>query len=150
MLFRSGFYSQAALFCGDKFAGFYIVTYIFSNMSLAMYAIGFTSYLVSLVPGLSQYSKLVSAACLTVFFILNYFGTDKMAKIQDMMFYVLVVALLLFTFFGLPKVQWGGYFGNELFDRPLIENGISGLLQAASFLTFATGGATIIDRKSVV
>ena len=36
MRLRGGMYSQAAVFCGDWFAGFYIVTYIFSNMSLAM------------------------------------------------------------------------------------------------------------------
>ena len=145
---RGGTYSQAALFCGEKFAGFYIITYIFSNMSLAMYATGFTSYFVSLFPGAAGKETLVSGIVLTLFFILNFVGTEWMAKIQDIMFYVLVAALLLFTAFGIPRVEWAGYFGNELFGRPLFENGISGLLQAASFLTFATGGATIIVNFS--
>ncbi|MEG1782824.1 MAG: APC family permease [Oscillospiraceae bacterium] len=145
---RGGTYTQAAVFINEKFAGFYIVTYIFSNMSLAMYAIGFTSYLTSLVPGVAPYAKYASAIVMTVFFILNFFGAEWMAKIQNIMFYVLVIALLMFTAFGLPQVHWSGYFGNELFGRPLIENGLSGLLQAASFLTFATGGATIIVQFS--
>ena len=145
---RGGTYTQAAVFVSEKFAGFYIVTYIFSNMSLAMYAIGFTSYFLSLVPGLAAYSKLISIVVMTAFFILNFFGAEWMAKIQNAMFYVLIVALVMFTLFGLPKVQWAGYFGNELFGRPLLENGLSGLLQAASFLTFATGGATIIVQFS--
>lgn len=145
---RGGTYSQAALFCGEKVAGFYIVTYIFSNMSLAMYATGFTSYFVSLFPGAAGKETLISGIVLTVFFILNFVGTEWMAKIQDFMFYVLIAALLLFTAFGLPRVEWAGYFGNELFGRPLFENGISGLLQAASFLTFATGGATLMVNFS--
>ena len=145
---RGGYYSQAALFCGEKFSGFYILTYFISNCSLAMYAIGFTSYFVSLFPAFAGKEKLVSAAILTAFFILNYFGTDKIAKVQDMMFYVLVAALLMFTAFGLPKVQWAGYFGNELFGQPLFKDGISGLLTAASFLTFATGGATLMVNFS--
>ncbi len=145
---RGGMYSQAALFVGEQFSGFYTITYIISNVSLAMYAIGLTSYLVSLVPVLQGKENLVSAVVLTAFFVLNYFGTEKVAKVQDYMFYVLVAALLMFTAFGLPRVQWAGYFGNELFGAPLFTNGITGLLQAASFLTFATGGATIIVNFS--
>ncbi len=145
---RGGTYSQAALFVGEQFAGFYTITYIISNVSIAMYAIGLTSYLISLIPSLQGKDKLVSAVMLTAFFVLNYFGTEKVAKVQDYMFYVLVAALLMFCAFGLPRVQWAGYFGNELFDAPLFTNGVTGLLQAASFLTFATGGATIIVNFS--
>ena len=77
-------------------------------------------------------------------FELNWFGTEWMAKVQSFMFYLLIIALVMFTVFGVPKVQWAGYFGNELFGEPLFTNGISGLLEAASYLTFATGGATVI------
>ena len=145
---RGGYYSQAALFCGEKFAGFYVVTYFISNCSMAMYALGFTSYLISLFPGFKGNEKLISIALLIVFFAMNYFGQDKVAKLQDMMFYVLVASLIMFTAFGLPKVHWAGYFGNELFDAPLFENGITGLLQASSYLTFATGGATLMVNFS--
>lgn len=139
-----GFYSQAAIFVGDKYAGFYAVTYIFSNCSMAMYATGLASYLGSLIPAVAQNQVITSVVIFVAFLILNYFGTEKIAKVQDFMFYLLVAALLMFTIFGVPKVQWGGYFGNELFGAPLFTNGVSGLLEAASYLTFATGGATII------
>ena len=139
-----GFYSQAAIFVGDKYAGFYIVTYIFSNCSMAMYATGLASYLGSLIPALADKQMIVAIVVFIAFTVLNFFGTDKIAKVQDLMFYLLVAALLMFTIFGVPKVQWAGYFGNELFGAPLFNNGVSGLLEAASYLTFATGGATII------
>ena len=139
-----GFYSQAAIFVGDKYAGFYAVTYIFSNCSMAMYATGLASYLGSLIPAVAQNQVITSVVIFVAFLVLNYFGTEKIAKVQDFMFYLLVAALLMFTIFGVPKVQWGGYFGNELFGAPLFTNGVSGLLEAASYLTFATGGATVV------
>lgn len=145
---RGGVYSQAALFCGERFAGFYIVTYFISNCSLAMYAMGFTSYLVSLVPSFAGKERFVAVILITFFFTLNYFGTDKVAKVRDYMFYVLLFAMSMFIFFGLPKVHWTGYFGNELFGQPLFTNGLTGLLTAASFLTFATGGAVAIVNFS--
>ncbi|MBQ8604851.1 MAG: amino acid permease, partial [Oscillospiraceae bacterium] len=146
---KGGTYSQAALFVGETFSGFYVITYFISNVSLAMYAIGFTSYLISLVPAWQGKDTIVTAVVFTAFYILNLMGTEKVAKIQDYMFYVLIIALLMFCAFGLPKVQWSGYFTSPGFDgTPLITNGITGLLQAASFLTFATGGATIIVNYS--
>ena len=143
-----GFYTQAAIFVGDKFAGYYAVTYIFNRMSLALFGTGLASYTIQLVPGLAPYATPLAIGYLVLFFVLNFFGTEWMAKAQTFMFYLLVVALIMFTAFGLPKVQWAGYFGNELFGEPLFTNGISGLLEAATYLTFATGGATVVVNFS--
>lgn len=139
-----GTYTQAALFVGPKFAGFWSMINIFAKMSMAMFGTGLASYTIQLVPGLAPYHTILSMVWLTAFFILNYFGTDKMAKAQTFMFYLLVIALIMFTLFGLPKVHWSGYFGNELFGAPLFKDGIAGLLEASAYLTFATGGATVI------
>ena len=38
-----GFYSQAAIFVGDQFAGYYSVIQIFASMSQAMFATGLVS-----------------------------------------------------------------------------------------------------------
>lgn len=141
---RGGLYTQALVFVGEKFAGFYTITSILGKLSMAMFAIGIADYLIGLIPGLGAYHTMLSFVILTVFFILNFFGTEWMAKVQSFMFYFLVAALLIFTAFGVPKIYWSQYFGNELFGQPLMSNGIGGLLEAASYLTFATGGATVI------
>ena len=143
-----GTYSQAAIFVGDTFAGFYMVTYIFSNMSMAMYATGLASYLSSLIPAVANNQTIFAVIVFVAFTILNFFGTEVIAKAQNFMFYLLVIALIMFTVFGLPRVHWAGYFGNELFGAPLMTNGFSGLLEASTFLTYATGGATIIVQYS--
>ena len=47
---RGGFYTQMAIFAGDKFAGYYSVVYFITNMSLAMYALSFAQYALALIP----------------------------------------------------------------------------------------------------
>lgn len=142
------FYSQAAIFVGDQFAGYYSVINIFSSMSQAMFATGLVSYLGSLIPVIYEHELVFAVILYMAFFVLNWFGTDWMAKVQTFMFYLLIIALVMFTVFGVPKVQWAGYFGNELFGEPLFTNGVSGLLEAATYLTFATGGATVVVNFS--
>ncbi|QAT42994.1 APC family permease [Aminipila luticellarii] len=47
---RGGEYTQAAVLVGDRFAGMYIFIYIFRNLQMTIYTLGFTSYFISLVP----------------------------------------------------------------------------------------------------
>ena len=144
---RGGTYTQAAVFVGPQFAGFYMVSYIFQNMSIAMYALGLVSYAAYVFPALANQENLWAAVIMTIFFVLNFFGTEWMAKVQNFMFYLLIAALLVFTVIGVPQVQ-PGYFGNELFGQPLFADGLNGLFSAATYLTFATGGATVLVQFS--
>ena len=48
--FRGGYYSMMGTLWGPKFAGFYIVIFFASNVSLAMYAISFAQYLQGVLP----------------------------------------------------------------------------------------------------
>jgi APA family basic amino acid/polyamine antiporter len=142
--FHGGIYSQAAVFVSPIYSGFLQYVGLLSAMSLGIFAKGLVSYLSMLIPSMANSQIMWSFIMLTVFVILNYFGTQWMARVQKFMFYFLIAALIIFTVFGLPKVHWSGYFGNELFGQPLLSRGVSGLLEAASYLTFATGGATVI------
>ena len=45
---RGGRYTMVAMLAGEKLAGAYSIIYIFSNLSLSMYALSFASYFVSL------------------------------------------------------------------------------------------------------
>ncbi|MPW26129.1 amino acid permease [Alkalibaculum sp. M08DMB] len=138
---RGGQYTQAAVFVGKKFAGMFIIIFIVSNISLAMYAVSFADYFLALVPGIP--TKLIAVIVLTIIFIVNYFGVGKAAFLQTIMVIVLAIALACFTAFGLFKVE-PGYFQNPGF----ITNGLTGLLTAMAFLTFATGGAAVILNLS--
>ena len=142
--FHGGTYSQYAVFVHPIFAGFMQYTTLLSSVSLGMFGIGLVSYLGRLFPIFLENQNIWACIIMTAFFILNYFGTAWMARVQGFMFYFLVAALVLFTVMGLPHANIGSYFGNELFGAPLLANGVSGLIEAASYLTYATGGATVI------
>ena len=138
---RGGMYTQMAIFAGDKWAGYYSVVYFITNMSLAMYALSFAQYALALLPtGGSQ--KVIALVVGTLFFILNYFGVDLMAKIQNLLVIVLLISLTMFAVFGLPSVDFANYFSNA--DGLFLSDGISGFLTAVAYLGFATGGATVI------
>ena len=138
---RGGFYTQMAIFAGDKFAGYYSVVYFITNMSLAMYALSFAQYALALIPtGGSQ--KVIALVIGTLFFVLNYFGVDLMAKIQNLLVIVLLLSLSMFAVFGLPQVDLANYFSNA--DGMFMTAGVSGFLTATAYLGFATGGATVI------
>ena len=138
---RGGMYTQMAIFAGDKFAGYYSVVYFITNMSLAMYALSFAEYALALLPSGGS-EKVIALIVGTLFFILNYFGVDLMAKIQNLLVIVLVLSLAMFAVFGLPSVDLANYFSNA--DGLFLSDGITGFLTATAYLGFATGGATVI------
>ena len=142
--FHGGTYSQYAVFIHPIFAGFMQYTALLSSVGLGMFGLGLASYIGMLVPAIQNNQKMWAIIFMLLFFGLNWFGTEWMAKAQGFMFYFLVAALVLFTVMGLPKANIGSYFGNELFGAPLFANGMSGLVEAASYLTYATGGAQVI------
>ena len=138
---RGGMYTQMAIFAGDKWAGYYSVVYFITNMSLAMYALSFAEYALALLPSGGS-EKVIALVVGTLFFILNYFGVDLMAKIQNLLVIVLLISLTMFAVFGLPSVDFANYFSNA--DGLFLSDGISGFLTAVAYLGFATGGATVI------
>ena len=138
---RGGMYTQMAIFAGDKWAGYYSVVYFITNMSLAMYALSFAQYAIALLPSGGS-EKVIALVVGTAFFVLNYFGVDLMAKIQNLLVVVLVLSLSMFAVFGLPHVDLVNYFSNA--DGLFLTDGIGGFLTATAYLGFATGGATVI------
>ena len=121
---RGGMYTQMAVFAGDKLAGYYSVVYFITNMSLAMYALSFAQYAVALIPGVPEKSVAL------------------MAKIQNLLIIVLILALGMFAVFGIPQVDFASYFSNA--DGLFMTEGITGFLTAVAYLGFATGGANVI------
>ena len=138
---RGGMYTQMAIFAGDKWAGYYSVVYFITNMSLAMYALSFAQYAIALLPSGGS-EKMIALIVGTAFFVLNYFGVDLMAKIQNLLVVVLVLSLSMFAVFGLPHVDLVNYFSNA--DGLFLTDGIGGFLTATAYLGFATGGANVI------
>ncbi|MGL5123314.1 MAG: APC family permease [Fusobacteriaceae bacterium] len=133
---RGGVYTQTNIFLGKKWAGVYIIQYIVGCISISLFAISLAQYIRTFIP-VSE--KIISIVVLSIFFIINYFGISKAAKIQKMMVFILGTALLIFVIFGIFKIK-PGYFKQPDFTP----NGLLGILQTAALLVFATGGAEVI------
>ncbi|MEH7224722.1 amino acid permease [Bacillus sp. JJ1566] len=134
---RGGFYTQAALLVGERFAGFWTIIYIVSNISIAMYALSFADYFLALVPGLN--STLIAVLVLTIFYVINLFGVKEAALVQNIMVITMALALTAFIVYGMPQIQ-PGYFSGADF----MPSGTMAIFSAAALLTFATGGASVI------
>ncbi len=138
---RGGQYTMVAMLTGEKFAGAYSIIYIFSNLSLSMYALSFASYFIALC-GIGT-EKSIAFVVLTLFFFLNCLGIDKFAKVQNLIVTLLVIALAIFAAFGIGEIK-PGYFAPESW----MTGGVMGLLQAGGLLTFAVGGASCVINLS--
>ncbi len=134
---RGGQYTQVAILAGQKWAGIYMITYIFSNVALAMYAISFAQYAQSLIPGVPLMPTAI--IMLTVFYILNLMGVQGAAIVQNAMVVLMAAGLALFVAFGFGNIQPGVFSGPDF-----MTNGIRGVMGAGALLAFAAGGATVV------
>lgn len=134
--FRGGQYSIVGSLVNKKLSGFFVIIFIMTNLSIAMYALSFADYALPFIPMMPR--KLIAIVLLSLLYGLNLVGVDVMAKFQNAIVIVLVLALTVFSTFGITKLD-PNYFADTF-----MTNGIIGILQAAALLTFATGGATCV------
>lgn len=137
---RGGQYTIVGMLAGKRLAGLFIIIDVATNISLSMYALSFADYFLAFVPELPR--KAVAIALLTFFWILNIFGIDKMAKLQNIIVVTLMTALALFAAYGLPNVT------PDYLTRDFAPNGFMGIITAAALLYFATAGGQLIAGLS--
>lgn len=137
---RGGMYTMAALLSGKGLAGFLMFVTIITNVSLSMFALSFADYALSLFPNLPR--TLVAFVILTVFYIVNIFGVDKMAKVQNAIVGIMIVALFVFVGCGILRIS------PDYFTQDFITHGTPGIFQAMAILLFAVNGAFVVSGLS--
>ncbi|MFO8057868.1 MAG: APC family permease [bacterium] len=100
-----------------------------------MYATECVHYLQAVWPHLPL--KLSAILLLTLFYLVNLFGISLATQVQGLMVAVLVAALLVFGFGGLPHIEPANF-------DPLFAGGAGGFLVSACILTFALQGANSV------
>ena len=138
--FKGGQYSVISTLMGEMWGGFYTLIIMASAVSISIYAISFSDYLSSILPNINP--KVVAVSILTVMYLANYVGTRFITRVQAVVVFVLILAIGLFIFKGLGNIE-PNYVNEEFFL-----NGIPGLLQAASLMTYSIGGAAAIANLS--
>lgn len=135
-----GMYTYVRDYIGRKTGFFYLALLVAGQLVLAMFAITFATYAGDLIPGIN--TTIVAFAVLTICYIMNVMGIEMAAKLQNLLVIVLVVAMILFIVFGIPKVNWDAFKGID----KIMPNGFISFLTGASLLTFATGGAEFLSE----
>lgn len=132
---KGGNYSLITSLANDVIGGMYIVAFIASCIGISLFGVSLGSYAQSIFPKLNI--QFVGIVFMTLFFVINIFGVDIMAKTQKYMSVILVVCLLLFVIFGMTKVD-SSIFN---FSSPeFITHGSSGFIAAVFLLVYSTQG----------
>lgn len=137
---NGGMYTYVRDYIGKKTGLFYVVLLVTGQLVIAVYALSFAEYLSSLV---SINIRLVAAAVMTICFVINIIGIRMAAKLQTVLVICLLLALGLFSFYGLPQVtDFKPFF--EM--KSVMPNGIVQFFVASALLRFAMVGSEYISE----
>ena len=135
-----GPYGIIQVLLSPKLGGFYAIVYTMSQLSIASYCLSASEYILGLFGAGMELRIVVALVFLTLFYILNLTGVDAFALVQKFVVGALIVALVMFTVFGLPQVDWA----NLTAEGQWMTAGFNGLISASALLRFATGGANVV------
>lgn len=134
---KGGDYSQNELMLPPSMMGYYGLQILLNGCTMSAFGMTAVSYASAIFPSLAEYSKLITALIITAAFASSLVGTKFISKLQNIMVFVLLIALALFIIFGLVHVNWGTYFTGNFF-----ENSFSGFISASTNMCFVCLGAS--------
>ncbi len=109
--------------------------YAIAGMAItALVALGFSSYLSPLIPGLNV--ELGAVGILLTYFLINILGLRSSSAVNNSIVIGIVLVLAAFVFFGLPAMDVG-------LGRPLFPHGFGPVLTASAALFFAYLGFSV-------
>lgn len=133
-----GAYRYVSRLRGKKFGFVYTVTYIIANLTIALYALSFASYIGYIFTGVNE--RVIAALILIVFFVVNIVGAKEAAVLNTIISAAMIAGLLVFIGFGIPKTDIAFVFS----PSNMFVNGPFNFLSTLALLSFATGGAQLI------
>ncbi|MCE7782706.1 APC family permease [Staphylococcus xylosus] len=132
-----GMYQYTSRLLSPKTGIFWLMLFMFLQITLSLYALSFAQYLEGLFPGVPV--RTVAFSLLTILFIVNIIGIKSASIIGNLMVITLIVALSCFIIFGIPHVNFGVFNSNSMFP-----DGFTGFFTAVGLVSFATGGAQVV------
>ena len=132
-----GAYRYTSRLLGKKFGFLYLVLFLITNSTLALYALTFASYWVSILPGAE---RIVAICMFVAFYVINLVGAKSAAKLNTLISVLMIGGILLFIAFGIPQVDFE-YVSNS---ANMFPNKMSGFASAVALLSFASSGAQFV------
>ncbi len=139
---KGGAYSMNQMLFNPLFTGANAWMTVLGAFSYASYAVALTDYLVVVIPALDGYRTLVAFIVMTLFFLSTLGGSRFVTLLENWVTWLLIAAIVLFLFFGLPKVNFGEFFRSTDEAGPFFLNGISGFFAAIAVMGWACQGTT--------
>ena len=132
-----GMYQYTSRLLSPKTGVFWLLLFIFLQITLSLYALSFAQYLEGLLPGVPV--RTVAFLLLTVLFVVNIVGIKSASIVGNLMIITLILALSFFILFGLPHVNFSVFSTSSMFP-----DGFTGFFTAVGLVSFATGGAQVV------
>lgn len=137
--YKGGNYAMATMTLGPLVGGIYALWWLPMFLSRGTTASALGQYINSVFPQISP--VLASVVLTTVVFVVNLFGVNAMTKLQRPLMAVAVGAMLVFTLFGLTKLQPGSF---ALTNPEYYSNGGVGLLLAITLVIQPTSAPILL------
>jgi len=135
-----GLYVYCKRILGPQIGFFYLAILLVTHILIALFALGFASYAVALVPSLNI--RAMAIGILLLFYFVNLFGVKQAAAVQKIMIVFLLFGLSSLIFFGILEVDYARFTQSQ----GLFPNGWYGFGLACVVLSFSTGGAQYISE----
>ena len=132
---NGGNYSFVSAIMGDFWGGFYGMSFLLNMFAISLFGLSMGLYLNVLFPTVNV--KIAALCVVTFFYITNLFGVKTMAKLQDIMFILLLGGLFCYILFGFLHLDSSIIQENE---QSLFTAGFSGFLSAVTLFMFSTTG----------
>jgi len=102
-----GNYSMLAGMAGPKVAGMFSFIYLTQALCMSLFGTAAAAYMGDIIPALGSHTAriLVGSFLLTFFYVINLMGINIMAKVQKLMTWLLIAALVLFAIVGCFKIK---------------------------------------------
>lgn len=147
-VFKAGDYGMRTMLFNPLVTGFNAWSTIIQSFSLSSHSIAIVGYLIIAVPALGKYATPLALVILTLGFLSTVKGSYFVTMLQNAVTAVLVIALALFVFMGVGKVDAGAFFSNA--DGGFWLNGAGGFFGAISTMSFACMGVSGIVAMAAV
>ncbi len=137
-ILKGGDYTARAMIFPPMLTGVSAWFQIVSCFVLAGHSLAIAQFAGMAVPWIAEHQTISAIFILILGFLCAIKGSKVLANIQNLIVVALIIALALFVFYGVPKVDFSAFFSNA--DGGFMKGGIGGFVSALSVMSFACMG----------
>ncbi len=137
-ILKGGDYTARSMIFPPLLTGVSAWFQIVSCFVLAGHSLAIAQFAGMAVPWIADHQTISAILILILGFLCAIKGSKVLANIQNLIVVALIIALALFVFYGVPKVDFTAFFSNS--DGGFMKGGIGGFVSALSVMSFACMG----------